>query len=88
MKYIFLTGSIFFGIVGISQAMDEFTRQTGPVLMSAPIFLKFQYMTLSFQPFPGFVRIILLSVGFFALFLIWNKLKKLGIGKLWEYIPC
>lgn len=87
MKYIFLTGSIIFGIAGISQAMDELIIEK-TYLAKLPIVFDFQFLSFTFQPVPDFIRILFLSAGFFTLFLIWRKLKKLNIGKLWEYDPC
>ncbi|MCP3873814.1 MAG: hypothetical protein GY699_11735 [Desulfobacteraceae bacterium] len=87
MKYIFLIGSIIFGLVGISQAMDVLMGEGIKQVIKLPVVFNLQWITLSFQPTPGFVKILLLSLGFFSLFLIWRKLKKLGIHKLWEYIP-
>ena len=87
MKYIFLAGSLIFGIAGISQAMDVFTGQGTVQTITSPVIYNFQYFTISFQPVPGFIKIILLSLGFFSLFLIWQKLKRLGFGRLSEYTP-
>ena len=86
MKYIFLAGSVIFGISGISQAMDAFRVEEFQKLVVSPIVYNFQYLTISLTPAPGFVRILILSLGFFILYLIWQKLKSLGIGKVSEYI--
>lgn len=87
MKYIFLTASFIFGIVGISQAMDVLMGEGFSQAIKPPIVFDLQFITISFQPAPLFIRILLLSLGFFSLFLIWQKLKKLGFGKIWEYTP-
>lgn len=87
MRYIFLTGSIIFGIAGISQAMGEFMGEGVKTIIQTPVVFKFQFITLTFQPTPGFVKIFLLSLGLFFLFLIWQKLKNLGFGKISDYIP-
>ncbi len=86
MKYIFLAGSIIFGIAGISQAMDAFRVGGLHELVVSPIVFNLQYLTVSLTPVPGFVRILILSLGLFVLYLIWQKLKGLGIGKVSEYI--
>ncbi|MCF6246361.1 MAG: hypothetical protein L3J69_03260 [Desulfobacula sp.] len=85
MKYIFLAGSIIFGIAGISQAMDAFRVEGFKEFGSSPVVFDFQYLTVSLTTAPGFVRILILSLGFFILYLIWHKLKGLGIGKVSEY---
>lgn len=85
MKYIFLTGSLVFGIAGISQAMDAFLGDGLKLLAKAPVVFNFQYISVSFQPAPGFVRIFILSFGLFCLFLIWRKLKLIGFDKIWNY---
>jgi len=87
MKYIFLTASFLFGIAGISQAMDAFLNEGGSHVAKLPVVFNLQFIEISFQPTPLFARILFLSVGFFSLFLIWQKLKKLGLGKIWEYTP-
>ena len=87
MKYIFLAGSFIFGVVGISQAMDVLMGEGVKQIVKSPVVFNLQYVTISFQPTPGFVKILLLSLGFFSLFLIWQKLKRLGFGKISDYIP-
>ncbi|MCD4678264.1 MAG: hypothetical protein K8S18_20070 [Desulfobacula sp.] len=87
MKYIFLAGSIIFGIAGISQAMDILMGEGIGPLVKPPVVFDLQYVTISFLPTPGFVKILLLSLGFFSLFLIWQKLKKLGFGKTLGLYP-
>ncbi len=87
MKYIFLIGSIIFGIVGISQAMDTLIGERAVYVTPPPAVFDLQFITLSFQATPGFVKILFLSMGLFSLFLIWQKLKKLGICKVWNYVP-
>lgn len=88
MKYIFLIASVIFGVAGISQAMDELFIEAGRFIPKAPLIFNLECLSISFQPAPDFVRILVLSAGFFSLFLIWRKLKSLNIGKLWEYDPC
>lgn len=87
MKYIFLTGSIIFGITGISRAMETLLGEGGRQIEKMMVVFDFQFFTFSFQPAPVFVKILGLSLGFFCLFLIWRKLKKLGFKKIWEYVP-
>ncbi len=87
MKYIFLAGSFFFGIAGITQTMDAFRMEGFQELVVSPIVFNLHYLTVSLPPAPGFVRILILSLGLFVLYLIWQKLKGLGIGKVSEYIP-
>ncbi len=85
MKYIFLTGSIIFGIAGICQTMDAFMGDgLKQIANSSAIVYNLQYFTLSFVPTPGFVKVFLLSFGFFSMFVIWKKLKKYGVGKPWD----
>ncbi|MBU1341397.1 MAG: hypothetical protein KKE44_22530 [Proteobacteria bacterium] len=87
MKYIYLTGSIIFAITGISQAMRVLMGEGSRQVVNTPVVFNLQYITLSFMPTPGFVKILLLGLGFFCLFLIRQRLKKLGVGKIWKYIP-
>ncbi len=87
MKYIFLTGSILFGITGISQAMEAFKYQGIGAMLEYPIIFKLQHVSISFQATPGFIKIIFLSFGFFALYLIRQRLKDLGLKKINDYIP-
>lgn len=87
MKYILLTGSFLFGIAGICQAMGVLMGERAWQAGRSPVVFNLQYVTLSFQPTPGCVKVLLLSLGFFCLFLIRQKLKKLGLGKIREYIP-
>jgi len=82
MKYMFLAGSFIFGIAGISKAMDELMGEGINQMVRTPVIFNLQYITVSFQPVPGFVKILLLSVGFFSLFLIWKKLKRLGFPEI------
>ena len=82
MKYIFLAGSFIFGITGISRAMDELMGEGVHQIVRTPVVFNLQYITVSFQPVPGFVKILILSAGFFSLFLIWQKLKRLGLPKI------
>ena len=86
MKYIFLAGSIIFGVTGISRAMDAFMADGFGQQTAHKLIYDFQFLTVSLTPFPGFVRILILSAGFFALYLLRRKLKTLGMGKLSEYI--
>ena len=86
MRYIFLAGSIIFGITGISQAMDALMADGVSLLAANKLVYDFQYVTVSFTPFPGFARILILSLGLFVMYLVWRKLKELGIGRLTEYI--
>lgn len=88
MKYIFLTGAVLFGVVGISQAMDAFDPASGSMILPSQIILTFQSITVSFQPLPGFLKVLLLSLLFLALYATWRKIKGLGIGKIWDYVPC
>ena len=86
IKFIFLACSIIFCITGISQAMDTFMADGFGQLTANQLIFDFQYLTVSITLLPGFVRILMLSFGFFALYLLRRKLKKLGMGKLSEYI--
>lgn len=87
MKYLFLTGAIIFGVTGISQAMDAFLSHGADQLAASKLVFDLQYLTISFTPLPGFVRVLILSAGLFSLYLIWRKLKLLGIGSVSDYIP-
>lgn len=87
MKYIFLTGSIIFGITGISQAMDAFKTDGFNVMLEHPVIFKLQHISISFQTTPGFAKIIFLSLGFFVLYLIRQRLKDLGLNTIKDYIP-
>jgi hypothetical protein len=87
MKYIFLAGSFFFGIVGICQAMDVMMKDSVTTTYTMPVTFDLHPIRVYFYPAPGFIHILLLSLGFFSLFLIWKKLKTLNIGRIWEYIP-
>lgn len=86
MKYLFLAGSIIFGVAGLSQAMDAIKSEGISQFAASPLVYNFQTITLSFTPLPGFARILILSIGFFALYVIWQKLKSLGMGKIADYI--
>ena len=87
MKYFFLTGSIIFAIAGISQAMDTFLAHRADQFAGSKLVVDFQYLSISFIPLPGFVRVLVLSVGLFLLYLVWRKLKALGMGRIADYIP-
>ncbi|WP_300461504.1 hypothetical protein [Desulfobacula sp.] len=87
MKYMFLAGSFFFGITGICQAMDIMINEGVKAMHTMPVTIDLHPITIYFYPAPGFIHILLLSLGFFSLFLIWKKLKALNIGWIWEYIP-
>ncbi len=47
--------------------------------VGSPCRFKLQAIEVSFQAVPVFVKLLLLSVGFFSLILIGIKLKKLGL---------
>ncbi len=87
MKYIFLIGSVFFGITGICQAMGELMKESTALVDKAPMMFNLQFIRLTIQPAPGFVSILLLSLGLFGLFLTWHKIKQTGLESLLEYIP-
>ncbi len=87
MKYIFLIGSIVFGIAGISQAMDAFKADGASLITHLPIVFNLQYISISFQPTPGFVKVLVLSFGCFILFLIRQRLKDLGFNGIQDYFP-
>ncbi len=87
MKYIFLIGSIFFGITGICQAMGEFMNESTALVEKTPVMFNLQFFRLTFHPAPGFVSILVLSIGLFALFLTWQKIKQMGLNSLLEYVP-
>lgn len=84
MKYIFLIASIVFGISGISQAMDAFKTQVPEAM---PVVFQLESIMITFQPFPGFLRVILLSLSFFMMFLIWRRIISLGLRHLTDYMP-
>jgi hypothetical protein len=86
MRYILLAGSVIFGIAGLSQAMDAIRSDGLNGLTVVPHVIDLQFLTVSFTPLPGFVRILILSIGLFVMYLVRRKLKKLGMGKLTEYI--
>lgn len=86
MKYIFLAGSILLFATGISQAMDAFKTNGLGLAAAVPIKFDFQFITVSFAPMPGFVKIIILGAGLFCLYLIWKKLKALGLGHISDYV--
>ena len=87
MKYILLAGSVIFGITGIAQAVGLFA-DPGNYASQVTGRIKYQwhFISLSFTPAPGYVRILILSLMFFILYLIWQHLKKLGIGNVVNYI--
>ncbi len=87
MKYILLIGTFLFGIVGISQAMDVYMGTGVEQIINPFTVINFKYFLFSFPSIPEFIKIILLSMGFFMLFLILQKLKALGLRKIWEYTP-
>jgi len=86
MKYILLASSLIFGVTGLCQAMDAFKAENMAQLLPTPYIFNFQILTVSLTPVPGFVRVLILSAGLFALYLIWKKLKGLGMGRLSEYV--
>lgn len=88
MKYIFLTGSIIFGLTGFCQGMDALINQHGEGIFKPLVVYDLKFVEITFQPAPDFIKIILVSIGFFCLFLIWQKLKRMGLKKIWNYIPC
>lgn len=87
MKYIFLIGSIVFGITGISQAMDAFMSEKGSLVEYLPKVIDLQFISITFQSPPGFVKVLILSVGLFILFLIRSRLKDLGFNSIHDYLP-
>lgn len=87
MKYVFLAGSIIFGLTGITQAMADLTTAGSAAPEYASRVFNFQHLSISLTPVPGYVQFLLLGMGLFCLYLIWKKLKDLGMGKLTDYIP-
>ena len=87
MKYILLTVSILLGVAGASQAMDVLIHQKGFSSTSGLLLVDLRYATVTLPALPLFVQVLTLSFGFFTLYLIWQKIRSLKIGKLADYIP-
>ena len=87
MQYLFLTASVVSGLAGVRQALDCFSDQGKLVFSQAPVELRFQCLVLSIHPLPGFIHCLLLGMAFFILFLVWLKLKRLGLYRFWMYVP-
>ncbi len=86
MRYIFLIGSLVFGLAGISQAMGLFSTKLSPPVADQVV-MTFDALSIAYHPAPVFVRVLVLSVGFFLLFLIWQRLKGLGFSGITDYFP-
>ena len=88
MKYIWLVISIILGISGFCQAMAAMAGDGLLFTVPEPVVMHFGSVTWSFTQLSTSAHVLILSAGFFAMYLIVNRLRSLRIGPLKDYIPC